>query len=218
MYFPITIIDDFHKRFEEIKLLANSLDFFNKTIYTMPGKETKELYETNYDYFLHITRKLLSVFYSRDKIDDLHYTCITKFEKIIPYGSIYNKEGWIHTDDLNILSAIYYIQGNYSEGTSFYKKKKIGQPDYSPLRIKERLYKGEKLEPNFYNSELKKFNNEFEEILKVPLIPNRIVIFDSSIYHKSDGLGTLESPRLIQTFFFREIKTGLFPLNESNRI
>ena len=184
----------------------------------MPGQETKNLYEINYDYFLYITRKVLLNFYDRYLINDLHYSCLSKFEKIKPYGTEYDKDGWIHYDDQNMLSAIYYIEGNHNEGTSFYKTKNISYPDFTSLRIKEKLYSGEKIDANFYNSNLKKFNNQFEEILKVPFIPNRIVIFDSSIYHKSDGLGELKNPRLIQTFFFSEIKAKSFPIAEINRI
>jgi hypothetical protein len=34
------------------------------------------------------------------------FECRTKFEKIYPYGKNYGKEGWIHADDNNKLSAI----------------------------------------------------------------------------------------------------------------
>jgi len=119
MYFPITIVDNFYDNFSEIKKYVNSLEFNKKEKFTMPGVHTKYLNEINPLLFNKCTKKLLSLFYDRRTIINIIFECRTKFEKIYPYGKDYFKEGWIHADDDNKLSAILYLNGEYEEGTSF---------------------------------------------------------------------------------------------------
>jgi len=69
-----------------------------------------------------------------------------------------------------------------------------------------------------YNENLKEHNKPFKKILTVPNIPNRIVLFDSSILHAADGLGSIKKPRIIQTFFFENISADSFPIPELKRI
>jgi hypothetical protein len=216
MYFPITIIDNFYKNFNEIEKFAKNLEYFDKTVFHMPGNESKVLYELDNNLFQSCTQKIMKIVFN--KIDcNLQFHCRSAFEKIMPYGQEYNKEGWIHSDDSK-LSAIFYVDGDYDDGTSFFNKKTIGNPDTSLMKLSYELYKNKKTNFTKYNEALQLHNNQFEEILKVPLIKNRIVIFDSSIYHRSNGLGSLEKPRIIQTFFFGQIVADSFPIPEINRI
>ena len=218
MYFPITIIDNFYDNFNEIKKYALDLEYSKKKLFTMPGTQTKLLHEINPLLFNKCTLKLLSIFYDRRAIQNINFKCQTKFEKIYPYIKNYSKEGWIHADDDNKLSAILYLNGEYEEGTSFYVNKNLGSPDNSLLQYKYELYKGNNPNIDEYNNCLLKHNSQFQEILKVPLIENRLVVFDSSIFHKSDGLGNENNPRLIQTFFFGQIYSEHFPINEMRRV
>lgn len=218
MYFPITIVDNFYENFNEIKKYALNLEYFKKISFTMPGTQTKLLNEINPLLFSKCTKKLLSIFYDRKIINNINFECRTKFEKIYPYGKDYRKEGWIHADDENKLSAIFYLSGEYDEGTSFYVNKNLGSPDFSLMKYKHELYKENNPNVDEYNDYLLKHNNQFQEILKVPLIENRLVVFDSSILHKSDGLGNEKNPRLIQTFFFGQIYSEHFPINEMKRV
>lgn len=216
MYFPITIIDNFYKNFFEIEKFAKNLEYFDKIKFTMPGKESKLLNECNINLFQASTEKIMRAFFNRNDFS-LQYECRTKFEKITPYGKEYDKEGWIHSDDANKLSAIFYVDGDYNDGTSFYIKKTVGNPDMGSMRFKHALFENKKPDHIEYNKALQNHNHQFEETLKVPLIKNRIVIFDSSIFHRADGLGSIEKPRIIQTFFFGQIFAESFPIPEINR-
>ena len=216
MYFPITIIDNFYENFNEIKLKLNKFNFYQKENATMPGLETKFLQEIDIDFNKYSINKLLSVFYSDSILNNITYECRSKFCKIVPYGEKYNKDGWIHFDDNNVLSALLYVEGEYNEGTSFYKKKN-NDLTYD-LKEKHDLYNGVTPEELDYNKKLKKHNNQFEEILNVPLIPNRLVIFDSSLFHKSNGLGRYNKPRIIQTFFFGKISVEYFPIDKRRKV
>jgi hypothetical protein len=214
MYFPITIIDNFYEDFDQIKNFVNNIEFFKKQFPTMPGQESKPLNIINPLLLEKSLNKIMSVYYNRHEIrNSIRISCISKFDKMTPYGKDYNKDGWIHSDDNNKLSGILYIQGEYDEGTSIYEKKEINKN----LTIKEKLYSGEKLIPDVYNTHLKEHNSQFKEILNIPCIPNRIVLFDSSMLHKSNGLGTLEKPRIIQTFFFDIIFADSCPIPEMKR-
>ena len=217
MYFPITIIDNFYKDFDKIKNFINKISFYDKGKNTIPGEESKLLNEINYNMFQECCKKLLSIFYDREKIQQIQFDCRTRFRKTFSMGENYSNDGWIHIDEPNKLSAIFYLQGDYNEGTSFFVKKNLNF-DFSHLNLKKQMYDG--IKPNFnqYNKALIMHNDQFSEILKVPLIKNRMVIFDSSIAHKADGHGTKEFPRIIQTFFFNKIITESYPIPEINRI
>jgi len=200
----IIIVDNFYENFNEIKLNINKFNFYKKTNASMPGLETKFLSEIDSNFNDYSIKKLLSIIYDKNILNNIKYECRSKFCKISPYGKKYNKDGWVHFDDNNIISALLYIQGDYNEGTSFYKKKN-NDITYN-FKEKYDLYNGFKPEELYYNERLKNHNDQFEEILNVPLIENRLVIFNSSIFHKSNGYGSDSKNRIIQTFFFGEIK------------
>ena len=218
MYFPITIIDNFYDDFDQIKNLADQTQYFKKKIFSMPGIETKPLHEIYPLLFNQACQRILVSFFNRHVLRNLNWFCESKFEKIIPYGNDYEKTGWVHNDDSNKLSGILYLQGDEDEGTSFYSNTRPGVMDINKLIIKEKLHAGEKIDPNEYNLNLKEHNNNFKKILTVSNIPNRIVLFDSSILHAADGYGSFEKPRMIQTFFFRDINCDFFPIPELKRI
>ena len=216
MYFPITIIDDFYENFNEIKDYVLNLDYKDKKFPSMAGKTSEPLVELNKGLFDKVARKILVLHYGR--ISNLHFDCDSFFDKIEGYGEEYDKKGWVHTDDDNMLTGLLYIQGDYNEGTSFYKPNILGSCDYSNLEYKHLLYRNQKIEPDLYNEKLKEHNSRFDEVLKVNLVPNRLVLFDSSIYHAADGFGSKENPRILQTIFFRLIENTYFPIPEINRV
>ena len=121
--FPIIIVDDFYENFNEIKVNMNKFNFYQKNNASMPGLETKFLREIDSDFNDYSIKKLLSIIYDNNILNNIKYECRSKFCKIVPYGEKYNNDGWIHFDDSNVLSALVYLEGEYSEGTSFYKKK-----------------------------------------------------------------------------------------------
>jgi len=217
MYFPITIVDNFYNNFNKILKYVNTLEFYEKTQHTMPGTQTQDLKDLNSDLCKQAISKVLSVYYSRFTVETTGFECRTSFEKMIPYGEDYNKEGWIHTDDTNKLSGILYIQGDYNDGTSFYQNKNVGLFNNEKLKYKHALYSGESISPDLYNKNLLEHNSQFEEVLNIPCIPNRLVLFDSSMLHRSDGLGKIDKPRIIQTFFFGSILADSFPIPEIKR-
>jgi len=221
MYFPTTIIDNFYDNFEEIKNHSEKLDYFDRSYFnkrpTMPGKITNELHEINKDFFIKCSKKVMSIFYNRNDINFLQYECKTRFEKIIPYNLNYIKKGFIHSDDNNMLTGLLYIQGDKDEGTSLFKIKNINKENITNFKIKEDVYSGIKIDPSIYNDSLNRHNENYEEILNVPLIPNRLTLFDSSLYHASNGYGSLDKPRIMQTFFFTNIRSNYYPIPELRR-
>jgi hypothetical protein len=183
MYFPITVVDNFYDNFNQIKTLADTTLYYRKQTFSMPGVESKPLNEIYPLLYKQSCQKILALFFNRHEIRDLNWSCNSKFEKIISYGEDYKKEGWIHNDDNNKLSAILFLQGEENEGTSFYFNTQCGMFDSHRLTVKEKLHSGLNIDPKEYNFNLKEHNKPFKKILTVPNIPNRIVLFDSSIFH-----------------------------------
>ena len=217
MYFPITVIDNFYNDFDKILKYVDTLEFYEKTQHTMPGLQTQDLKNLNINLYKEVISKVLATYYNRFTTENINFECRTSFEKMIPYGENFNKEGWIHSDDTNKLSGILYLQGEADDGTSFYKNKNVGMFDKEKLKYKHALYGGESISPDLYNTNLQDHNSQFEEILNITCIPNRLVLFDSSMLHRSNGLGKIEKPRIIQTFFFGSILADSFPIPEIKR-
>ena len=219
MYFPITVVDNFYDNFDQIKELADKAQYYKKEIFTMPGVESKPLNEIHPLLYQQACHRILALFFNRhgDR-DHLRWTCSSRFEKIIPYGKHYDKGGWVHNDDNNKLSGILFLQGNDDEGTSFYSNTEAGVFHNQRLVVKEKLHRGIQVDPKEYNFNLKEHNKPFKKILRVPNIANRIVLFDSTILHAADGLGSLEKPRMIQTFFFGSISADSFPIPELRKV
>jgi hypothetical protein len=217
MYFPLTVVDDFFDDFNGINKFIDNIKFKEPEKYTMPGLVTDDLDLLNPILKTRIADKILRLFYHRHT----PYNCVmhsAKFYKITPYGKEYNNQGWIHRDDNNILSVLIYIKGDKEHGTSFYKYKPESLNQTQDMSLKELLFKGGKVLPQHYNTQLQTHNNCYEETLNVPLVPNRAVVFDSSIHHAVNGLGSEEEPRILLACFFSEINAHWYPIPEMKRI
>tara|TARA_E500000331_G_C17071865_1_gene632975 strand:+ start:183 stop:758 length:576 start_codon:yes stop_codon:yes gene_type:complete len=105
-------------------------------------------------------------------------------------------KSWIHADNHNTWAAVCYLTPNApsSAGTGFFKHRKTGM--MKPINGKTILDKKIESEgqENFKWEMIQSVSNEF----------NKIVVYDSKLYHSSlDYFGdTLQNGRLFQVFFF----------------
>jgi hypothetical protein len=217
MYYPLTIVDNFFDDFDGICKFADNIKWKKQERYTMPGLVADDLTELNPMLKIRIANKILRLYYHRHASYS-YMMHSAKFYKITPYGKEYSNKGWIHRDDDNILSVLIYLKGNKEHGTSFYKYKPGSLNQTRDQTLKELLFKGEKVVPQHYNAQLQTHNSCYEETLNVPLIPNRAVVFDSSIYHAVNGLGSEEEPRILLACFFSEISAHWYPIPEMKRV
>ncbi len=180
MLFPIVICDNFFDDPDSVAKFGKSLPYKKGTkINGIPGVRTDSLHLVDKEFFMWLTKKSLKLIYPTK---DVGFVADGRFQKI-PVNL--DHDGWVHVDKPSELTAVIYLSKHTDTGISFYKTKKPqDQGDkqrlkfeyyYNPDMSKEKLKEIE---------EAKKFNNDlFEETVNVKGLYNRIVIFDSSIYH-----------------------------------
>ena len=215
MYFPITIIDNFYSNFNKVLSLVNNTKFISKKNVYMPGLSSDHLNNLDTNINEECVMKIIRNYYSRRTYTGYNY--VTWFDKITPYNNQHVTEGWIHYDDDNKLTGILFICGEVNEGLSFYEKND-NYEHQNFFDIKKQLYLGENVDNALYNKKIKEHNANFNKILDVSFRPNRLVLFDSSIYHAANGMGSVNKPRIIQPIFFQKIIADYFPIPEMNRI
>jgi len=170
--------------------LSKSLDY-NFVDKSFPGRRTENIglidSKICQDFTEHFIKKLVSTIYTKIK----SLTIDIRFHKTNSFSDdptdIINT-GWIHTDH-ELLAGLIYLNPNlkdFSSGTSIFnpKVKNISLPE----KIREDFnqnYKGVDL--NKYKKALTDYNDQFSESLRVGNEFNRLITYDSKIYHKPNN-------------------------------
>jgi hypothetical protein len=170
--------------------LSKSLDY-NFVDKSFPGRRTENIglidSKICQDFTEHFIKKLVSTIYTKIK----SLTIDIRFHKTNSFSDdptdIINT-GWIHTDH-ELLAGLIYLNPNlkdFSSGTSIFnpKVKNISLPE----KIREDFnqnYKGVDL--NKYKKALTDYNDQFSESLRVGNEFNRLITYDSNIYHKPNN-------------------------------
>lgn len=221
MYYPITCVDNFYTRPDEVREFALSLDYEKESV-SYPGKRTKHLHLINPDFFDVFCRKFMSLFHDFEANQNVTWEIDTQFQIIEPDEIHTINEGWIHRDP-GILSGVIYLTPDIplDYGTSFYRPKK----EYRYAKIincdhKDEYYfsQNKNLNVDFYQQKLRENNDRFEQVAKFSNIYNRLITFSGGYYHKEDKLYTKNtSPRLTQFFCVRKVGSSYFPIPASRR-
>jgi hypothetical protein len=218
-YFPVTIVDNFYENPDLIRKYALSLEY-HQSDGRWPGFRSSLISEINRSFFDTFSNKLFSLFFDF-KHNDLEWSVDTNFQKINKFSSDINdikNSGWIHADK-GLFSGIVYLNPDdylYS-GTSIYKLKP-GEVHDCPQKTRYLHYTNSK-EFDEYESKIEKeYNNsKYIESIRIENVYNRLVIFESGVYH---GVPTFYSesdePRLTQVFFVQNLNTTSdFPIIRS---
>lgn len=175
---------------EHVLELSNSLDF-NFIDNSFPGKRTENIglieNKVCQEFTEHFIKKLVSTIYPKIKslVIDLRFHKIDIFSN--DSDNLINT-GWIHTDH-ELLAGLVYLNfgvSDFSSGTSMFtpKSKNIAAPD----RIREQFNQDHKsVDIDKYKKLLFEYNNQFYESLKVGNEFNRLVTYDSKIYHRPNN-------------------------------
>lgn len=215
--FPITVFDNFYDNPEEVIKYAESLEYHKDPEGSFPGSRTLPLHMLNEELNHLSSVRFLSLFFDLN-VSLVNALVLTQFQKIEPFSEDKNSilnEGWIHVDDAVLAAAVVYLSpdADPSCGTSFYKLK----PDVNFTDIdldtntRRKFYKTGVVSENYYDV-LKKYNSNFVETVSVKNYCNRIVAYDSNVYHKATTHFNNNKPRLTQTFFLYRLKTESEPL------
>jgi len=218
--FPTTCIDKFYNNPLSVVNLASSLEYFD-THGSYPGKRTKPLHLVSEEFFNVFTEKLFSVFFDYEKYR-VDYKVITCFQKIIPFTNkkddILNS-GWIHRDNGIVGAGVIYLNENSftKSGTSFYTLNNSNDISIDiDWSLRNNFYLGKNEDIEKYKSEKIKYESLFEKNLEVGNVFNRLVLYDSNIWHKESSFWNEDNvPRITQVFFIMDLKTNQkFPLDK----
>jgi hypothetical protein len=219
-HFPVTIVDNFYENPDLIREFALSLEYHQSDGGRWPGSRSPLISELNRSFFNTFTNKLFSLFFDFDH-SSLEWNVDTNFQKINKFSSDINdikNSGWIHSDE-GLFSGIVYLNPDdylYS-GTSIYKLKP-GEENDCPQKTKYLHYtNSEEFDEHEHKIEKEYNNSKYIESIRIENVYNRLVIFESGVYHGVPSFYTENNePRLTQVFFVQNLVTSSnFPIIRS---
>lgn len=218
MYFPTICVDDFFDDPNAIINFALSQDFFTAPDGAYPGKRTKTLYDLDKELFEKFSQKFFSIFYNFNKTD-VRWVVDARFQKIDPYETADLNEGWIHVDYTAVLSGVIYLtpEADKNAGTVLCKIKKGQIFDYAQQE-KRNFNLGKLNDTEKYISLMKENNNKFEDTIYFSNQFNRMIAFDSTIFHKVQNFNAGNKSRLTLVFFVNKIESDWFPMISFKKI
>ena len=173
-YFPTTIVDGFFDNPDAIREFALKQKYFTDTSGRWPGSRTELLSDISPNIFHSICKKILTLFFTPEQT--YNYNVEITFQLINEnYLS-----GWVHKDP-SIATAIIYLTPKSESGTSLYLKQNIEYEDSSYVKEKLEGYK------NYSDNTTSrcKNNQHYKETVNIKGIFNRLIFFDSNIYHSA---------------------------------
>ncbi len=219
MIYPTIIMDDFFTEPEKIKNFSSKLKYFKDKDGKWPGKRSVPVHEIDYNFFNYFHLKILSILYPND-YRKISYTANACFQKIS--GNRHQNPRWVHEDIGSEITAIVYLSHHKNCGTSLWKKKNFFDSDSTAFE-KHSFNKKES-----YNEEEKnlvnKHNSNFQKILNVDSIYNRIVLFDSNQHHSAENFldQDIKEDRLTLITFINKVvlndETMHYPITECRRM
>ena len=210
IFFPTTVVDGFLDNPDALRQFALDQDFYIDDTGRWPGSRTSQLSTISPVIFNQVCQKILALLFSAEQT--YTYNIQSSFQLV---NKNYNT-GWVHKDT-SIITAMLYLTPDSHSGTSLYSKKNISYDDRTFVNDKVISYKQESDNIKARNLH----NQNYEEIMNVKGIYNRLLIFDSNTYHAAhDFFGSSkENSRLTLVSFV----TGLIgdyrtPLQRSRSI
>ena len=210
MSYPLIIKDNFFPNPDAIVKESNKLQYYSSEN-NWPGVRTKPLNEVNPKLFAYLGTKIFLLFH--DQLPQ-NYTLYMGFQKIKPIieGDKWNRKnrGWVHIDSC-LFGGIIYLDKNPDKdsGTGIYKSNDgyDVQTDES-ISIKEDHYGGKEIDDEKFNKGYDIIQNQYEEILRIPNLYNRLVLIPGDQPHSMTTIGDKERNTLV---FFCEHATGVLP-------
>ena len=216
MTYPITIVDDFFEDPDAIVEMANALKYYPPDRGNWPGVRTKQLHVVEERFFNYFGEKVHLLFHDSKPE---YWNMQTQFQKIQPFSEDqYDplNRGWVHQDNC-VFGGIVYLNKNPSpdSGTSIYKTTSgYGFQEYpDEIRMKEKLYRGEEIDPDEYREAWKKVHAQYIPTVRVENVYNRFVLFNNKTHHGVYTFGTQE--RLTLNFFGMHMSGKIPPLQRS---
>ena len=213
---PTTIVDDFFEDPDSIRAFGLEQRYQPDEEGRWPGQRAFGLEKLNRQLFQHVCHRMLSVFWDVAAAP-IHWAAHGTFQQVGPEY----QQGWVHQDADSLITAIVYLTPNTVKdaGTSIYKRKNITvplNPDYE--QIKRHAYLSGQMNTQEYLRAREGNNSLYEETVRVNSVYNRLLIFDSKLYHGVPAFDTGSESRMTLTMFFSTIGTpALGPMQRMHR-
>ena len=210
--FPTTIVDNFFDDPTLIRNFALAQEFFPDPDHKWPGLRTDFLHILDPKFFGNTMQQFLLLFYPAGS--ECSFSASAQFQ-LVPKEY---DQGWVHLDGA-LVTGIIYLNDEHipNSGTTIYRPKYPGTG----------LIHGDKIEESFKNpdrtADFEKFrkenNDQFEESIVVKNKFNRLVAFDSHLYHAAGDFKTGESDtsRLTLVFFINKLVVDHYPIQRIKR-
>jgi Family of unknown function (DUF6445) len=210
---PTTVIDNFFDDPLWVRDFALKQEYFPDPHHKWPGKRSKPLHELDTNFFNHTVNRFLSVFYNL-KDTHIEWDVGAHFQRV----SKDYLEGWVHSDRVPIITGIVYLNLNNSPnaGTTIYTDKTPGVQQLHNDKRDESFKNPETI--NSLEQYRKENNDQFEESIVLKNKFNRLVAFDSPMYHSANNFITEDNEdRLTLVFFINRLVADHFPLQRMIR-
>lgn len=198
LYTPTMIFDGIFTDPDKVREFALSQKYFISGDNTWPGERSDYLHEINPVFFHNVMDRIIKLLYNSDT--PIQYNAQASFQIIDgKYG-----DGWVHHDgEGSLMSAIIFLTPGSTSGTSIFKFK-------NPVTYNTSKYLNDKTESirNKIPSKSKELHNSnFEETVSVKGEYNRMVLFDSQLFHAAHQFfgNTKENSRLTLVVFIKQI-------------
>lgn len=221
---PSAIVDGFFDdpyRVRELGLQsANYIHTNQQRGISYRGERSDCLSTIHPDLFDQINKKILSSFYNLSSVDEISWTSSINYQLTNEsFG-----DGWVHSDYNipSVITAIIYLNPNapLECGTSLYRAKNIvAHPLHAD--IKQRANVDLELRQSDYYLKCREENNQqFEKILTVNNVFNRMFVFDSHYLHCADRFfgNTRDTSRLTLVVFMHKLYVNGTPITRIQSI
>ena len=200
--FPTLVVDDFLEDPDYVLCLATNAEYNDPGHTNYPGVASKnKIHELDQELFDAILEKIFGYYW--DLNNPVKFRVDMEFQKIEKNGI-----GIIHLDTTHgaLAAGVIYLNQDIDRdtGTSFYK---LIDPDY---KIKQhefldpiaRYHAGEHVDG--LDNICEKHYNMFEETMRVQNQYNRLVTYDSNVWHTATSYG--DQTRYTLRFFVKELE------------
>ena len=179
--------NNFFQNPKRILDFANTLEFSHR-LKGFPGSRTENLITSNSDECKDFANFFVTKLFNEIYTNIIEATIDVRFHKYPVYDDSDLNNGWAHIDDSDLLAGVVYFNNNFEDfkaGTSFFTPNATINP---PDKIREDFnVDSESVDKDKYKELLAKHNGQFNETIKVGNLYNRLITYDSSLYHKPNS-------------------------------
>jgi hypothetical protein len=194
----LTVRENYFEKPDDLIAMSKDLEYSRSTIY--PGLRTQNLLVSD-----NFEIRNFGLWFA-DQISINVFPGICQFEVFVCFhkNDSFNddelNDGWIHADYGNMAGLVYLTpnEDNFNTGTSIFYGTAVEEPTDLPAR--QEFYLSQKI-TNEYIAGLRRNKEQFKETIRIGNRFNRLIAYDSKMYHKPNSFSVSNGERLCLLFF-----------------